>query len=292
MARLPYSEVAGKLITFLSSDRLLLNGFLTERHGSRDCMIYVHGMGGNFYSGILSKAIAQGALKAGYSTFAINTRGHDLESSAKVLSGRNGRRLPIGTKLERFEDCARDIGGAIAAMRKLGYRRFTLAGHSTGCQKVLYYLLKTTDRSVRTLVLLAPDDDYNLNRKKLGRRCLATVSLAKKMMADGRRNSQVPGTGFSAQRFLSIADLKRPEARLFNYDGELAEFGRIRAPVFVAFGTRDEGAVKPVSAYVRILKEHSGSRKFGYLLIRRATHSFTGYEKRLAAGVSSWLRTM
>lgn len=291
MARLNYSSVKGKLITFLAEDKLLLNGFLAEKLRSGNCIIFVHGMTGNFYGGALSKALAEQAARSGYSTFCINTRGHDLESGGKILARRQ-KRVRIGTKLERFEDSVYDIGGAIKAMKRLGYRNFVLAGHSTGCQKALYYASKRKDRSVKALLLYAPDDDYNLNRKKLGKKWAGIVRLAKRMSSSGRKNVEIPITKFSAQRFLSVADLKRAESRLFNYDGPLREFGEVRIPVYVAFGKKDEGAVKPVSKYIEILKKRSNSKSFGYIIISNARHSFSGYEKIAARAAVDWIKRL
>jgi pimeloyl-ACP methyl ester carboxylesterase len=291
MVKIPHT-MQGKLVTFIATDKLILNGFLVEGKRAKRCIIYVHGMTGNFYHGLLAKTLAEKALRHGYSSFLINTRGHDALSSGRFMSGAR-KRVRIGTLVEKFEDCIKDIDGAIKFLKSKGYKEFILAGHSTGCQKILYYQYLRKRRDVRALLLLAPDDDYNLNRKELGRRWGALVkeakslSRAKRGMAYNIFNPRFP---FAPARFLSVADPKRIEARLFNYDGKLAEFSRVKTPMYVVFGTKDEGAVKPVEEYVSILWERTSSRNYGSLIIKNARHSFSEYESVVADSAMKWLQ--
>lgn len=286
-SKIPHA-IDGKLVTFLASDRLILNGFLTGSKSSRRCIMYVHGMTGNFYHGALAKVLAERASRSGYSSFLINTRGHDVLSSGRFLT-RSQRRVRIGTLVERFEDSVKDIDGAIRFLKKSGYREFVLAGHSTGCQKILYYQYRKRRKDVRALILLAPDDDYNLNKRELGNKWAGLVRKAKKLSRTKKGNTYNPEFPFSPARFVSVADPNKIEARLFNYDGRLAEFSSIETPMYVVFGTKDEGAVRPVKDYVSILWEKTGSRNYGSLIIKNARHSFTGYEDVVADSVLKWL---
>ena len=95
---------------------------------------------------------------------------------------------------------------------------------------------------------------------------------------------------FSPRRFLSVADLGNIEARLFNYDGRMSEFANIKIPTYVVFGTKDEGAVKPVREYIKILGERSNSKVFSSFIIRGASHSFRGYEEVVAGQTVRWLK--
>ncbi len=283
------NAIDGKLVTFLATDGLVLHGFLVEGRVKKGCIVYVHGMSSNFYKSTLSKRLAAMAPRYGYSTFMINTRGHDILSNGNVLSGRRHRRVLNGTAVESFEESSNDIEGALRFLKSIGYRRFVLAGHSTGCQKILYYQYKRKASKVCALVLLAPDDDYNLNRKELGRRWNGLVGRARTLVRARKGKTYDESLPFAPARFLSIADPGRVEARLFNYDGALREFASVTAPIYVAFGTKDEGAVKPASEYIRILRERTGSRKFGSLLISGARHSFRGHEDELSRETMKWL---
>ncbi len=282
-------QIQGEQVSFRATDGLRLDGFLAGRRKAGLCIIYVHGMASNFYSGGIPLALMRAARRAGYSVLAANTRGHDIESSGTVALGGKRRRIRTGTRYERFEESVRDIDGALRFLKSIGYSRFVLAGHSTGCQKILYYQYRRRNRKVRAMVLLAPDDDYNLNKKELGRKWARLVKKARRMVRLGRGNACCPALPFSPQRFLSVADPGRIEARLFNYDGKLREFSSIRIPMYVIFGSRDEGAVKPVEMYMKILREKANSTAFDSMLIRGASHSFTGYEDAMAASVVKWI---
>ena len=159
----------GQLTTFLTNDGVRLNGFLMEGGRTKASAIYIHGMGSNFYT-YPPYALAKYFDLAGFATFTINTRGHEPVTGLTRLKNGKKVRFVGGTDYEIFEDSWRDIEGAIKVLEKRGFRRFILVGHSTGCQKALYYQYKTKDRRVIGLVLLGPADDYNLHKHDLGKK--------------------------------------------------------------------------------------------------------------------------
>ncbi len=267
------------IVTFLASDGLKLSGILSSSPRSgRLCLIFIHGLNGSAFSHLALHLASHTA--SGTSVFSINSRGHDIVSGFSKRTGKLWKRKRIGASLERFEDSVFDIKGAIAALSGLGFRRFILCGHSTGCQKALNYQYKTKDRRVKGLVLLAPTDDYNLDVKRLGRDYGHVLSECRKMIRKGCRDMPAPkGQGMSAQRLDSILNPRRVEGRLFNYNGELREFRSITVPILAVFGSNEEYALKAPSEYLRILEDATSSEKFASLLIEGATHSFDGKEK-------------
>lgn len=286
--------VSGRLVPFLAKDRSVLNGFLVGPNRSRKCMIYVHGMTGNFYGGTLQFSIAESIAREGFSLFSVNTRGHDAVSVIRRKKGRGGERFMAGTDLERFEDSLLDIDAAIKKLKGLGFRKFILAGHSTGCQKVTYYQYKKRNRSVVGLLLLAPADDYAIQKRDLGRRFDGVVRMSKRLVKEGKGNepTKLVPSHFSPRRFLSIADLKNAEARIFDYDGPLKEFERIEAPICAVFGKREEYAAKPVLEYLRILGRRTRSLDFVGVVVDGAGHSFRNHNDVLSDFVARWIRSM
>ena len=284
-------KIPGTLIEFQSRDGLRLHGFLVRGSSSKKCIIYVHGMTGNFYHHLLPFFLVPAARKD-FSFFSMNTRGHD--SVAKIYYGRKKKRIIGGTNLEKFEDSVMDIKGAIRALRKLGFKKFVLCGHSTGCQKTAYYLYKTNDRLVAGLILLAPADDYNAQKKELGKKWNRVVNLCKKLVNQGKGNEtrkDIPD-GFSARRYLSVADLKRVESRLFNYDGPLREFSRLTVPILAVFGSKEQYAVKPVKVYLDLLKQKTHSKRFNSAIVNAGDHAFAKREAELARLVVHWLKAI
>ena len=287
--RMPSNITKGELIEFPTQDGFLLHGLLIGKR-TRTCIICLHGMTSNFYSASKRNAeIAKKLAGGGISVFAINTRGHDLVSSLPYKKpGRWGK--IVGTDYERFEDCTYDISGAMKALSEIGFRRFILLGSSTGCQKITYYQWKKSDRRVIGLILLSPGDDYNINRKCLGRKFDSVVSHCKLLVKRGhglKTDDEIP-LGFGAKRFLSFANPANAEARLFNYDGDMREFSKIKVPVCAVFGSDDESLVKSAEEYSEILKERTNSRDFVHTTINGAGHSFRGYEDKVAGIVADF----
>jgi pimeloyl-ACP methyl ester carboxylesterase len=231
-------------------------------------------MGSNFYRSGLKKAFLDMALAGGPAVLSFNNRGAER-----------------GTEDESFAGCLADLDAALRFGRAEGYRRFILAGHSTGCQKIVHYQARRQRTEVAGLVLLAPADDYAICRRDLGRRFGATVARARARVAAGRGREPVTGLHevFSARRFLSIADRRRPEAAVFDYEGPMRAFRAIEIPVLALFGAREEFAVLPVAGMLDRLAALHPPGRVTTRAIPGADHGFHGRERRVAAVVRDWI---
>jgi pimeloyl-ACP methyl ester carboxylesterase len=252
-----------------------LDGFLAHKATrSKTLLVFVHGMGGNFFRSPFKKAFMSQGLRAGMDVISFNNRGA-LDAVVH----------------EQFKDCLADLDAVLAYGRRCGYRRFILVGHSTGCQKISYYQAVRKDKQVAALVLAAPADDYALARKQLGRQYNHWVRKARQMVKDGKGNETLPPicNGFSARRFLDVAIPTRLEASVFNYDGPLKHFRALRLPVIAMFGSDEEFAVLPVDEMGGILKSHSRAEPFHYVTIAGGDHSFRGCEVKTVRMTLRWL---
>jgi pimeloyl-ACP methyl ester carboxylesterase len=285
----------GELVQFKTKDGLLLEGFLTIPKKSNICVIYVHEWGGNFYREPAA-GINRELGMSGIAVFSINTRGHDkIAYCTKMIHGKRTR-FDGGVEFEKFEDSKLDIDGAINRMEQLGFKKFVLCGHSTGCQKVAYYQFKRNNKKVIGIVLLSPGDDYNEWKdsiEKSGRNFDETVKMAKISVAkgDGRKlNMPFLPWDDTPERFLSVGDLKNVEARLFNYDGELKEFASIKLPVLLLFGSK-EGLqhARRVEQCITVLREKSNSKLFESHVVKGAVHWYWGYEDKVADCISNFV---
>lgn len=281
----------GQLVKFTASDGLELDGFIARGpKKTKTLLIHVHGMTGDFPSYRLHWIITETMHKIGIDTFLINTRGKSWYS----WFHKGNKELIIGTCKERFEDSEKDIDAAIRAAKRLSYKKIILSGHSTGCQKITYYQSRAQDKNVAALVLLAPADDYSVTHKEMGRRFAKAVKLAKSMVRRGKGSEQMPSwvTKSTAKRFLSYADPKNVEAQVFNYDGELKHFQRVRCPVVAVFGSREEYKDRPVTRYGEILKSKTRSKNFNFVVIKGGDHGFKGHERGTIEKVAEWLKTI
>ena len=271
----------GSLVAFPAAGgrqgRLLDGFYRPARKKNAPLLVFVHGMGSNFYRSALKKAFLETAPALGLAMLSFNNRGAER-----------------GTEDERFRTCLPDLDAAVAFARRQGHRKLVLVGHSTGCQKIVFWQAQRRAPAVAGLVLLAPADDYAVTQRDLGPRFAAKVAWAQKKVAAGQGDAPVTGLyeRFTAARFLSLADVRHAEANVFRYAGKLTQFRRVKCPVLAVFGTAEEFAAIPPADMLGILRRRTKSRDFGDWLIPGANHSFKGGEAELARAVCHWAREL
>lgn len=272
-------RVDGALVAFPAAGRRkvrMLDGFYRPGPKVRAPLLaFVHGMGSNFYRSALKKAFLEAAPATGMGVLSFNNRGAER-----------------GTEDENFRTCLHDLDAAAEFARRHGHRKLVYVGHSTGCQKIVYWQARRRNPAVAGLVLLAPADDFAVTRRDLGRRFDHKVAWARKMVATGRGDAPVTGLyeRFTAKRFLNLADVKHAEANVFRYDGALTQFRRVKCPVLAVFGAQEEFAAIPPAEMLAILRKKTTSRDFDDWLIPGADHGFHGCERELALSVCQWVR--
>ena len=271
------ASIAGTLVSFPARGlRRPLDGFWVR--GARRAgtlLLFVHGMGGNFYRSESKKEMLRQAPRAGIDVLSFNNRGYEKDVAYEV-----------------FADCRHDLDAALAFGRAQGYRRFVLLGHSTGCQKITYYHALRRPRDVAALVLAAIGDDYAIARRNLSGRYEHWMQVARRLVKAGRGHTILTGKGclgFSARRFLSVADPRQIEARLFNFDGPMREFASIRTPALAVLPEREEFACIPVPEMARRLRAVSRAQSFNVEIIPDADHSFHGAEIETTRRILRWL---
>jgi pimeloyl-ACP methyl ester carboxylesterase len=272
-------ELEGRLVAFPAAGgrpMRMLDGFYRPAPRKRGpLLVWVHGMGSNFYRSVLKKAFLEAAPALGLGILAFNNRGAER-----------------GTEDEKFRTCLADLDAAAEFARRHGHRKMILVGHSTGCQKIVYWQARRRHPGVAGLALLAPADDYAVTKRDLGRRFEKKVAWARKQVERGKPDAPVTGLyeRFTAARFLSVGEIRQPEANVFRYGGALTQFRRVRCPVLAVFGEDEEFAVMPPAEMLAILRDRTNSTDYDELLIPGTGHSFKGCEAELALAVCQWAR--
>lgn len=238
-------------------------------------LVFVHGMGSNFYRSALKKAFLQAAPLAGLPILSVNNSGADA-----------------GTVDERFGDCIHDLDAIRDWALRHHHSSIVWIGHSTGCQKATYWQARRQDPATAAVVLLAPADDNAILERDLGPRRLAQkIEWAHRQIAAGRPEAvfEQGYERFSARRFLSVAEASRPEASVFRYAGRLAAFRKLRCPVLAAFGENEEFAAIPPREMLDRLAAVTRSDDFTDWLIPETGHSFREAEEALAVATCEWI---
>lgn len=276
------------LVSVRTRDGVPLNGVMAQPRGRRRvAFIWVHGLGSTFANGQpLIRVLARRLNAAGIAYLKCDTRGHHVVARA-------GRRL-AGAAFERFGESVRDVRAMIDFVRRAGYGRVILAGHSTGANKVLHYMARVRDRRVAGLVLLGPVSDIAGEMKRIGRRELRRRVAVAERIARRDPDTLVPRPfGFySAGRYLS---LYRPgEAEdVFQYyraDGRWAALRTVRMPLAVVLGSRDEYLDRPAAEIIEAFARNArATRSFTGIVISRASHGFAGREEALARALVRWV---
>lgn len=284
------------IFSFKTSDGLELYGGLVEaaktkkptKSKQKSIVVHIHGMTDEFFDGKVVETVAKAANAAGHDFFAFNNRGAALVTLIK--------RQFLGTSLERFEDCKKDINGALVALHALGYREFILSGHSTGCQKITYYTTTVKKFPIRALMLLSPADDLNFHKMVLGKNFSKLLKEAEKLTKKNKGDTilakEFKTPMFSAQRFYHLLKENSIEGNIFNYAKPLTSTTKIPQPILAVFGEEEQYAAIPPDQMLKKIATTFVHKKSKTALVENGDHSFHGEEKALYAILRKFLTTL
>ena len=147
--------------------KVVLDGLWLGEKKAKAVIILIHGLGSSLWKRL---PLAEKLVGKGIAVLAFNNRGHDrISRIVRAGEKKMGKSQWGGGASEVFTDCVDDIEGAIRFARKQGAKRIFLAGHSTGCQKAVYWAYKNKGlpagrqgRGVKGLILLASLSDYSV----------------------------------------------------------------------------------------------------------------------------------
>lgn len=296
----PTMKIHFTLERIKTRDGIELDGVFAEpKRKSGKALIFVHGLGGNFYGGHQNMlTLADFCYRNGIAFVSFNTRGHDVVSRFYKKRGETKKRMLGGAGFERFEHCVYDIDACIKFVRSQGYKKVFLAGHSTGANKVLYHLYKTKDRRVAGLALLGPLSDVVGQMKELGRRFNAVLEKVKKFSKhhmDEFVPSDISSKIITARRYLSLytPGSREDVFQYYNPKGKFKELKSIKVPVFVIVGEKDEYLDRKAEELVQVFENNADSTKdFRSAVIRNAGHGFAKRETILARIITDWIKSI
>ena len=241
--------------------------------------------------------IAKGLTDTRTAVLVFNNRGHDKVSRVAYTNEKKVGKTELGGGAsEIFTDCIDDIQGAINFARRYGAREIYLVGHSTGCQKSVYWASRKRGRGVKGIILLAPISDWAAETHLHGtKKVLQATKVAERMVHNKRAREFLPSELWhellDAQRFLSLYDPNSVE-EIFSYAQPRKHprvFKSVHVPVLAIFAENDEFADRPVHALASWFQTNTQSKRFKTAIIPGVYHGFKGAEKRVTREIKKFI---
>jgi len=286
-----------EVVDIITPNKIILNGLWFGTQVAKFGFIYVHGLASSVFSKI---DLLTSLAGKNFSVLAINTRGHDKVTRVLKLDKRTNkgyRSLRAGGAHEVFTECKDDLAGAVEFMLARKIRNIYLIGHSTGCQKSVYYLAVGKHREkVKGAILLCPMSDYAAAVKFFGQEKLKKIaSLAKQMVHRGQKHHLIPFDLWpsydDAQRFLSLYTAHSQE-EIFSYvtahKNPKFLIG-VKKPLLVVLASEDEYQDRPTEQIADWFKKYLSSPSSRVVILTNAKHSLSGYEGTIVKLIRSWL---
>jgi pimeloyl-ACP methyl ester carboxylesterase len=268
-----------ELITFHATDGFPLDGLAYTPDGKAGdrAALLVHGKVMNFYTGP-ARILPPYLTALGWSCLAMNRRGHDLGGI------RNGRDS-YGGSWERFGDSQLDIAGGIAELRRRGYSKIVLVGHSFGGIAAAAYAADHPD-AVAALALCSAGGggrDYLVQSSRRGMLAAehhdAVDAEARRLVAAGRGDQMIALQGWwYAITAASWVDLSH------NVPGTVDNACRYPGAILALRGSKEAAELYPAEA----VAEAAGARAT-LAVIPDGDHFYNGVESAFAKTVCDWL---
>ncbi len=285
-----------EFIKITSSDGLIHHGLLfSPGEKTSKAIIHVHGLAGNFYENSFIPVMARAYTGRGKAFMPVNNRGHDYMSDIEKIDTARSRSVKGGGAYERFEECVFDISSSVSFLNERGISRICLQGHSTGCNKIVFYLNREPVKEAFSIALISPCDDIALMSSEKGNKFTEGLKRANSLCAQGLPGKLLePELVFypmSARTYLDYFT-EGGAHDIFRYRDPKSPFPGlkdIQAPVFASYGTVGEYlAMKPEEA-LEILKTKFSSPDLLYgKTIPGASHNYAGKENELSGEILNW----
>jgi len=285
------------LITFETPKGYLLQGAWIGAARAKTAYIFIHGLTGNLFS--RSEVAALLAREPDTACVLFNNRGHGYVSPLRKHTSKKTRKLFGGTAHEVFTESRDDIAGAIAFAKSRGAKRIILVGHSTGCQKAIWYLAGSPARDVCGAVLLAPLSDYAGIKKVLSPSRYAKLRSQVERLAAKDPHALVPREMhpfpelLDAQRWLSLYTPESTE-EIFTYASHRtpSTLRKTRVPLIALFASEDQHADRPAAELAEWFARARPALPLRAEVIDAPDHGFSSREREVAHTIAHWARAL
>lgn len=137
-----------------TNDNLMLQGTYFDSKKKDVCILFIHGQAQSILENEFAYKWGKYFSSKGISFLYGHNRGYDF---INCMFDKKGDFVYNGATFELFEDSLNDIQVWINRIKKFGYKKIILLGHSLGCNKALYYLSKHQENIDGVIFASAPD---------------------------------------------------------------------------------------------------------------------------------------
>ncbi len=288
-----------ELIDIVTPRQYKLHGMWMGSLSAQTVFVHIHGLTSNMFNGQTITSLSNDKT----AVLAFNNRGNGIVSKLKHLNPNNPKGYDseiAGTAHEVFEDCVDDIEGAVAFAQKRGAKSIYLVGHSTGCQKSLYYLVKSKlNQNVSGVILICPISDYTTISLEADKtQYNKALTFARQMVKKGKPHELIPSEYWpnellDAQRFISMYTPESSE-EIFSYSQPTKDpliYQSVETPMLVIFAGSDEYADRPAQKLQEWFDPHTKSKKYTSVVVENALHNLKGYEEKICDIIRDWTTT-
>ena len=286
-----------EIINDYTKDGLRLPMIHYESRSKDYCIVFVHGMSGDILINTFAQIWAREAIKNDIGFLFGHTRGYSYMND---IICKNKEIKRYGTTYEVFEECLEDIDLFIKTAKNLGYKKLILIGHSLGCNKVIYYLSKNTEESLKGVVLASPPDmcglcqmkKYNENYSSMRKEAITAIkenTPEKRLMTILWDEYEL-----SARTFLSISTEDSPvdNLPLYKNPSHFEQLERIKVPVLIFESSQDDIIIRSVEEDLALIKEKATNSKVTTTIIPDTGHTYQGKEQYTADIIMNWINTI
>lgn len=252
-----------------------------------DAAVLVHGTGGSFYSSTLLEEIATRLVELGAAALTINTRGHDLASTASGVDGP----LRAGAAFEDVSRASEDLTAWLMFLQSRGYARLGLFGHSLGAVKAVFAQATAPHDAVTRLAAISPP------------RLSCSYFLTGPKAEEFRRLLDEAQQHVQAGHGQTLMDVRFPLPMLISAAGYLDKYGsaeryqvlqharQLTCRTLFAFGTLEVAGNVAFTGMPAEIERLAQERPHICLAtVAGADHFYAGCRSELIAHLERWLR--
>lgn len=294
-----------ELINFLSTDGLQLEGILynTNNVKKEKVILAIHGMVSNCL-GKRDFEIAKKANENGIDLFTFNNRGSEISKYVKRNINGNVKKEILGMAHEDILESDKDIIGAILKLKKMGYNKIYLQGHSLGCTKIVYTYNKMLAENktdllnlINGIVLLSLIDIPMALKFYLKENFIKYLNYAEEKQIENKDTELMPEESFihpiSVKTFLRYAkENEEIDFARYGQDNKLEKLNNINVPLFMRWGNQNEMIAQKADELSAMVNNIIKNPYKNISYIDGANHSYEGKEEILAKEIINFIKNI